>query len=201
MAFTMIDIIILVLVIASALMALLRGLTREVLTIIAWVVAALIAYLLFPYIRDTFRGFLTPPLTADVVGYTVLFVVMLIPSLLLANHVIRRFGHDDPGTLDRTGGAIFGIARGLFIVGGFYWLHSIVLEPGSVPSWIQDARLRPVVASVANMFPENIGGFSTPVFAQPPSEDTSRADENEDGGYARQERQNLDQLITTTSED
>ena len=201
MAFTMIDIIIIVLVIASALMALLRGLTREVLTIIAWVVAALIAYLLFPYIRDTFRGFLTPPLTADIVAYTVLFVVMLIPSLILANHVIRRFGHDDPGTLDRTGGVIFGVLRGLFIVGGFYWLHSIILEPGSVPSWIQDARLRPVVAGVANMFPDNIGGFNTPVFAQPQSDDTTRADENEDGGYARQERQNLDQLITTTSED
>jgi len=207
MAFTMVDIIILVIIIASALMALLRGLTREVLTIIAWVIAAFGAIVLLNSVRGIFRGMLTSDMIADVVAFVTLFLVILIPALLLANHVVRRFGHTDPGILDRTGGFIFGVARGLFIVGLGYWANAMILERGSVPPWIEDAKLRPIVVGVASIFPDRIGEFNAPAFQdrEAPEErrssvDESKSDESDDG-YGRNDRQSLDQLITTTSED
>ena len=207
MAFTMVDIIILVIIIASALMALLRGLTREVLTIIAWVIAAFGAIVLLNSVRGIFRDMLTNEMIADVVAFVAIFLIILIPALLLSNHVVRRFGHTDPGILDRTGGFIFGVARGLFIVGLGYWANAMILERGTEPFWIEDARLRPIVVGVAKIFPDRIGEFSAPAFQdgtetsnrrEPIEED--RTEENEDG-YGRNDRQSLDQLITTTSED
>ena len=190
------DIIIFTIIIASALMALLRGFVREVLTIIAWLGAAIAAIYLFPYVQPTARGFLNPPILADIAAFTVVFVVVLIPAFLFTSQLGWRFGRDNPGVLDRTGGFLFGVARGLFVVGLAYWVHSIILEPGTVPFWAKDSRLKGVIQTVAGMFPQNIDSIAAPA-----SSGGNDAQADDDSGYAQSERRGLDQLITTTTED
>ncbi len=202
MAFTLVDIIILVVVLASALMALMRGLTRELLTIIAWVAAAVFAIYVFPFVRGGARQFLNPPMVADIVSGGVLFLIVLIPALVAAAKISLRFGRDDPGVLDRTGGFIFGIVRGLFIVGLVYWANVRVLEAGSVPSWIENARLRPLVTAVAGIFPQGETNTARSDKDSKKSDKPSSSSSNDtESGYGQTDRSNLDELITTTSED
>ncbi len=129
MPLTMVDIVILVIVLISALMALLRGFVREMLTIVAWV-AALVAVIFFlPFVRPVARGILNPPLLADIVSIAIIFLIFLIPALFLTGRAGSRFGRDDPGVVDRLGGFVFGVARGLFIVGFVYWFTSQIMGP------------------------------------------------------------------------
>ncbi len=200
------DIIIIAVVLASGLMALLRGFVREVLTIIAWVGAAIIAIYLFPYLRPTARGILNPALLADVAAFSVIYLIVLIPAFILTTRVGRKFGRDDPGVLDRTGGFLFGVARGLFLVGLAFSVHAMVLDPGTVPSWTENSRLRPIILAVASIFPEDMNAITTssqsrrPTDSDPPANDSSSADEN-DEGYEPKDRRGLDQLITTTTDE
>ncbi|TDI64546.1 MAG: CvpA family protein [Alphaproteobacteria bacterium] len=206
MSLAVTDIIIIVVVLASGLMALLRGFVREVLTIIAWVGAAIIAIYLFPYLRPMARGILNPPLLADVASFAVLYLMVLIPAFILTSRVGRRFGRDNPGVLDRTGGFIFGVARGLFIVGLAFWVHAMVLDPGAVPSWAENSRLRPVILAVASIFPQDMGAIATSsqtrksTAPDPPADQATAADEK-DEGYKPEDRRSIDQLITTTTDE
>jgi len=200
MAFTLVDIIILVVVLASALMALMRGLAREVLTIVAWAAAAILTIYLFPYARGMTRGLLTSPIIADGVAMGAIFLAVLIPSLIVAAKVSSRFGRDDPGVLDRSGGFIFGVLRGLFIISLVYWANVRILEPGGVPSWIENAKLRPIVVAMSNIFPqEDTAPRSQTTNDTKKTKTPDRV--KKDTGYNQQERRNLDQLITTTSEE
>lgn len=206
MSLAVTDIIIIVVVLASGLMALLRGFVREVLTIIAWVGAAIIAIYLFPYLRPMARGILNPPLLADVAAFTMVYLIVLIPAFIFTSRVGRRFGRDDPGILDRTGGFIFGVARGLFIIGLAFWVHAMVLDPGAVPSWAENSRLRPVILAVAGIFPQDMDAISTSSqtrksTAPDPPTDQATADDENDEGYKPEDRRSIDQLITTTTDE
>ncbi len=201
MAFTLVDIIILVVVLASALMALMRGLAREILTIFAWLAAAVVTIYLFPYLRGGARGIFNPPILADAVAIGTIFLIVLIPSLIVAAKISLRFGRDDPGVLDRSGGFVFGALRGLFIIGLIYWANVRILEPNSVPGWIEGAKLRPVVIAISNIFPQ--GDSDTRSKSEQKTKQTSKKPDptKSDPGYDQKDRRNLDQLITTTSED
>ncbi len=206
MTFTSVDMIIIAIVLGSALMALLRGLTREILTIVAWVVAAIGAIYGFPMSRGIFREQLTNPMMADGAAFLVVFLVILIPALFLANHIIHRFNMADPGVLDRSGGFLFGVARGLFIIGLAYWANLQIMEEGTEPGWIQDAKLKPLVVSVAEMFPSELGALTNSTTSQndtpdPKTNQSSAKEEETDSGYDQNDRRGLDQLITTTSEE
>ncbi len=201
MAFTLVDIIILVIVLASALMALMRGLAREILTIIAWAAAAVVTIYFFPYARDAARGILNPPILADAVAMGVIFLAILIPSLIAAAKVSLRFGRDDPGVLDRSGGFLFGVVRGLFIIGLIYWANVRILEPGGVPGWIEDAKLRPVVIAMANIFPQADGETRSKPEQKSQKTDKKSDSPKSDSGYKQKDRRNLDRLIINSSED
>ncbi len=161
MPLTMVDIVILAIVLTSALMALLRGFVREVLSISAWLIAVVVAIYLFPFLRTAAREVLAPPLLADIIGFAAPFLIVLVPALILTNRAGSRLGRDNPGALDRSSGFVFGVARGLFIVGLVYWFNSVLSGPGEKAGWLENARLKPLIVAVANLFPEDINTLVT----------------------------------------
>ena len=205
----MVDIVILVIVLISALMALLRGFVREVLTIVAWVAAAVVAIYLFPVLAPMARTVLMPPVLADVASFGIAFIVFLIPALILTSRAGTRFGRDAPGIVDRLGGFAFGVARGLFVVGIAYYFTSQVMGPDNEDDWLANAQLRPLVQAMANLFPQDIGALATSSQnrsetegrQERPESKSSTNDDESDKGYGQTDRLGLDQLITTTNED
>jgi membrane protein required for colicin V production len=196
------DIIILVIVITSGLMALLRGFVREVLTIFAWFGAAAIAIYLFQFAKPAAEAIFNPPMLAGAAAFGVVFIVALIPLFILTTQIGRRLGRDDPGVIDRTGGLLFGIGRGLFLVGLAYWIHVMILEPGTMPFWAENSRLKPIIVGVGNLFPTDVNALTT-------SSETRSSTKNEDDSKKSEakkddedyDRRGLEQLITTTSDD
>ena len=198
------DIIILVIVITSGLMALLRGFVREVLTIFAWFGAAAIAIYLFGFVKPLARAIFNPPMLADVSAFLIVFLVALVPLFILTTQIGRRLGRDNPGVIDRTGGFLFGVARGLFLVGLAYWIHVMILEPGAIPFWAENSRLKPLIVGVGNLFPQDIDSLATSsetLSTRQERKAPDSRDADDDDGYAQKDRQGLDQLITTTTDD
>ena len=92
---TSVDLAVLAVMFVSGLLAFSRGLVREVLSIGAWVGAAVIAITFLPAIRPLAGPYMPSPEWTDPAGYIVLFLVSLIVLSLIAKTIggaVRSLG-------------------------------------------------------------------------------------------------------------
>lgn len=149
---TLFDGIVIGVLFISSVLALLRGFTNEVLSILAWVVGALAALWLFPYATPLFRPMISPDWLAAAAAALAIFIAgyVLVAAFTVrwADHLLAL--HEQAEMLDRTLGFLFGLLRGLLIVTvAFLFFNWLVPDPADQPDWIRNARLRPLVESSA----------------------------------------------------
>ena len=113
---TVIDIIVLVIVGVSIAFGVWRGLVREVLALVAWAGAFLLANLLAPDAAKLLPQGMASEEIRLLVSFVVVFIVALVGlsvAALLASKVVKVVGL---GAADRVVGGVFGLARGLLLV-------------------------------------------------------------------------------------
>lgn len=134
----------------SALVALIRGMTREVLALATWVGAVVVAWFGFPYAQELAQKTIAEPWLASGAALALVFLVPLIGFKVVAQILGSHLPGGVFGTLDRAIGVGFGLARGALIVCAAYLGLSMVLEPASHPPWVTQARSLPLVRSGAD---------------------------------------------------
>ena len=111
-----VDLAILVIVAVSALISLIRGLIREVLSLISWILALWVALTFSRGLAALFESQITIPSGRLTIAFVVLFVgTLLITGIInfLIGKLVAQTGLT--GT-DRALGSLFGIARGIAMV-------------------------------------------------------------------------------------
>ena len=136
------------------LLALVRGLVRESLSIIVWIVAAMIAYVAFPELRSFAGDYIPNMWIADAATLIVVFVAPLICLKIVAMVIAETVPRGLLGTLDRLLGAGYGFLRGAFLVSLAYLGLNLINEPDFHPTWIKEARLLPYVNDGAELLVE-----------------------------------------------
>lgn len=138
-----IDIVVVVVLLFSAAVSFWRGLIREVLTIAGIAGGIISAYVCGPLLAPTMRGWfgvvegedpqmlfgpLSYEMAADATAYVAIFVVVVI-VLSFVSHFISEFvRHIGLGALDRTLGVLFGLARGMLLLGLVHFIVSYALS-------------------------------------------------------------------------
>ncbi len=160
MGLTILDMIVLGAVALSALLATVRGFTREVLSIAAWVTAAVAAFYLHPSLTPFVKQHIKQDTVALVIAIAAIFLITLVVVSLITARISDFVLDSRIGALDRTLGLGFGVARGalLAVVG---WLLWTTLVPESrQPQWVKEARTRPMLESSGRsllaMLPQDI---------------------------------------------
>lgn len=228
MPFSWLDIILIAIMFVSGFLAMLRGLTREVLSILSWAVAALATLYLFPQYQAQAREYIEPPLLADGVLAAGIFLVVLIVVSLITARLSDSVLDSRIGALDRTLGFIFGLARGLVLVVIAYLFFSWLVPEETQPPWIREARSLPVIEAtgraIVSLLPEDpsaaLPGSTTPqedpaspdepvvpdepAGSEPPGDPDQRTDAGAmdsaaSQGYASGARRGLDQLTESAS--
>src|SRR6185369_8364075 len=201
----------------SALLAFGRGLVREVLSIGAWVAAALAALWGFPYAKDIARKYISITILADVVTATAIFLVTLIVCAAISHSIARNVRGSTFGALDRSLGLLFGLLRGAVLICFAYLLFTwAVPNEADQPDVIKEARSRPLIASGADilrsLLPQGAldKGAAAAADARRQLEDQAKqqmlqgidqpapkpaAEPKQDPGYNANERKDLDRLI------
>lgn len=113
---TWVDYAVLAVLGVSAMLGLWRGFVREVLALVGWIVAGVIAVLFAPHIAAVMPIDFATPLVRHLLGAAVIFVLVLVVAALagaLLSKLVRAVGL---GPLDRTLGGMFGFVRGGVIV-------------------------------------------------------------------------------------
>lgn len=166
MPLTGLDIALAVIMLISGFLAMVRGLTREVLSIVSWAVAAIVPLYLYFYKGDLWLSMLQYILQyfdkrpyADLLLGGIIFIIVLIIVGLICARVSDSVLDSRVGALDRTLGFIFGLARGFALVVIAYYIFSGFVPAENQPQWISEARSLPVLVqtgeSIASLLPEN----------------------------------------------
>ena len=208
----LIDILVALIIILSALLAFGRGAAREILGIGAWVGAGVATFFAFPHARPIARDLISDSiLIADVVAGVAVFVVVLVILTIINQIVSGRIQRSRGGALDRTLGFIFGILRGAALVCIAYMLFGSVVPQSDWPPWVDEARTLPYikqgVAALQEVVPEEVAEEGTRHIEETFEDGRERsvkeltepvpADrQEEDGetGYSDRERNQLDGL-------
>src|ERR1700722_635864 len=111
------DILIILVLLGSTLIGVLRGFVREAASLVFWIIAIWAAWKFGPLVEPHLGGVLADPKVAPWVGrLCVLVLVLLIGWVvgMLLSYLTRSLGL---GVMDRVIGVLFGIVRGMVLVG------------------------------------------------------------------------------------
>lgn len=159
MPMTWFDAILIVLMFISGFLAMLRGFTREVLSIMSWALAAVATLYFLPMYKDKAAELIQPEMLAMVILAGGIFVSVLVIVSLVTARLSDRVLDSRVGALDRTLGFVFGLGRGLILVVIAYLLFSWLVQKENQPQWIQEARSLSLIEStgevILSLLPEN----------------------------------------------
>ena len=122
--FSYVDLVVVLIVLVSMGYAIWRGFVSETLSIFAWAAAAFAALYFGPVIGPLARGLVSPQWIGTVASYVVVFLLVLIPLSFISFRFAQNVHNSPVGALDRALGGIFGVVRGLAIVGIAYIVFS-----------------------------------------------------------------------------
>lgn len=177
MVVTGLDVILVVVVLVSALLAMTRGFSREMFSIASWVISAAAALYVYLRFRDDFQrefGF-DPAIIGDAILVGGVFVITLIVFSFLTMRLSDKVMESKAGALDRTLGFIFGAVRGLLLVVVAYFLYASLVPLENQPSWVAEARSRPLIEAtgetVIGWFPQDLELVVREFLARPTGDD------------------------------
>ena len=211
MPIAILDGILIFIMLVSALLAMIRGFTREVFSIASWVAAAMVTYFYWEDARPFVQEYISDEnlsLGATVAG---LFFITLIAVSLITKQISDFILDSRVGPLDRTLGFIFGAVRGLALVVIALLFVNFFIAPDRQPVWIADARSKPwldsIGADLLNRLPEDPEAAIMERFRsddaerQAPPQTQGNTESNAQGGNIAEEDQNaLTRQLNSTNQ-
>ncbi len=135
------DFAIIAIIIISTLISLIRGFVREILSLITWAAAFIVAFKFCAAVASLFQPYIDNPSIRLAIGFALLFFVVLIIGDLISYMIARFASNKGLSTIDRSFGMIFGFLRGVLLVAVLLLLAS--LGSSSQDQWYQSSYLIP----------------------------------------------------------
>lgn len=150
---TVLDYIYVGVILASTIWATIRGGVFETIATLSWVVAAVSARFASPWLDGLFQSWFDLPESTVgtlVASYFVIFFAVLILVGFVNQKLRDKIQDSIMNVTDKTLGVIFGIIRGVIVMGGFYWgALWYYSDMPTLPQWLAQARTRPIMQMTA----------------------------------------------------
>jgi membrane protein required for colicin V production len=143
-----VDYIIVVIVVVSAIMGLVRGLLREAIAVITWFLAIVLAWSFAPSLEPLLGGVLEGSPLRIWAARVIIFVGILLLGGAIGVIVTHYVRVSMFAGMDKFLGFVFGIIRGVVIVGAFT-IAVQALRMDEDPRW-KNSRLMPYASGVAD---------------------------------------------------
>ena len=169
-----VDILVLAVLLISALIAFLRGFIREILTITGVVGGLAAAYFGGPMLQPQMRiwfgveedveperlfGILPYDIVADALSYGLIFIVVVIALSIMSHFLAEGAKNIGLGAVDRTLGFVFGLLRGIVLLGLLYLPVYLFIDEESKTAWFGSSKthlyLEQTAGAMAEFIPES----------------------------------------------
>ncbi|MEB8386067.1 CvpA family protein [Rhodobacteraceae bacterium KMM 6894] len=144
--FTIIDGVVALVIVLSALLAYSRGFVRESLAIAGWIVAGILAFMFAPQVEPLVTEIpVIGEFIADscelsmITAFAVVFAIALIVASLITPLFSSLVQRSALGGIDQGIGFVFGVARGILLVAVAYFVYDTVVTSQSI-QMIDDSR-------------------------------------------------------------
>ena len=150
---TGLDYIYIGILLASTIWATIRGGIYETVATLSWVVAAVTARFVSPMLDGLLQswfGLAESTVGTLVASYFIVFFIILLITGFFNQKLRDRIQASVMNVTDHTLGVIFGIVRGVVVMGVAYWIALwYYSDAPRMPHWIEDARTRPIMQMTA----------------------------------------------------
>ena len=159
MPITLLDGLVFAVTLFSAVLAMVRGFSREVLAVVSWAAAAFAAYKFYPTLLPFVQRYVSNDDVALIISAAVIFIVVLIVVSVITMKIADFIIDSRIGALDRTLGFLFGAARGILLVAVAMLFFNWLVAPPQQPEWVANAKSKPMLDSLGdqlvNLLPED----------------------------------------------
>ena len=157
----LVDYAVLVVLLVSALFSTLRGMTREFLGIVGWVVSVFVAKLSAPALEPLISDIINVEGLAAALSWALPFAITVVVWFVIASLMSPSLKRAGLGSLDRWLGVIFGFVRGYVIVLIAYMTAVVALDgesklPDIVTESYSTPYMRQSVHSLSGVIPEDM---------------------------------------------
>ena len=135
------DLAILAVLLLSTLFAFLRGVVRELIALVAWVVGFVGAVAFAPTVGAWIPEIPGYPAVRYLIAFAVILIAALVIGAIIAGPLARVIRAAGLGFVDRFLGSIFGMLRGLLVIVGFVLVAGLTTLPRA--DWWQNSALVP----------------------------------------------------------
>ncbi|OUS22033.1 colicin V production CvpA [Rhodobacterales bacterium 59_46_T64] len=169
--FTIIDGVVALVIVLSALLAYTRGFVREGLAIAGWIVAGILAFMFAPQVEPLVKEvpvvgeFISDSCELSMIaGFAVVFAIALVIASLFTPMLSSLVQRSALGGLDQGLGFLFGVARGILLVAIAFFVYETVITSQNI-TMIDDSRSAQVFGrmsgKIENSDPEQAMGWIT----------------------------------------
>jgi membrane protein required for colicin V production len=146
------DVIAILVILASAAAGWVRGGTREIITLLSFVLAAFLALVTLPLTAPLGRALVDPDWMGTIAAAIVAFLAVYFGIRLFGSILSKRAqAHPRLGGIDRILGIFIGAARSLVLLGAVHLVIVAAMPGEKTPRWLSEAALRPVTAGAARL--------------------------------------------------
>lgn len=172
---TYLDAALLAVCLISGLLAMYRGVTREVLSIVSWIVAAgAVLYFVLrhkKFAEEMAQQMGTKVEIAQVAVGSVIFLIVLVIVHLITARMSDAILDSRVGMIDRVLGFVFGVVRGfVLVVIPYMFYEAFFPEPKQQLPWVREAKSLPYIKSTGNSFRALLVRYIPSQSAPPPGE-------------------------------
>ena len=157
----LVDYAVVIVLVVSALFSTLRGMTREFLGILGWVISVFVAKLSAPALEPVIADIINIEGLSAALSWALPFAITVVVWFVIASLMSPGLKRAGLGSLDRWLGVIFGLARGYVIVLIAYMTAVVALDgEGKLPNIVTEAYstpyMRQSVHSLSGVIPEDM---------------------------------------------
>ncbi|MBX9459947.1 MAG: CvpA family protein [Brevundimonas sp.] len=144
------DVIAILVILASAAAGWVRGGTREIITLLSFVLAAFIALVALPLTAPVGRALVDPDWAGTILAAVTSFLLIYFGIRIFGSVLSKRAqAHPQLGGIDRFVGVFVGAGRALVLLGAIHLVIVAAMPGEKTPRWLSEAALRPLTAGAA----------------------------------------------------
>lgn len=161
MSITILDIVVIVVILISAILAMVRGLTREILSLASWGIAAAAGAFLHPTLVPFVRQYVSSDAGSKIISGAAIFFVALIVASYITMKISDFIIDSRVGAIDRALGFIFGAVRGFLLLIISLWFFNFLVP--KAPDWVSNAVSEPILQDsgekLISLLPKDLEGW------------------------------------------
>ena len=161
-------------VLASAAVGWIRGGLREIVSLLGFMLAVVLALISLPLTSRLGRALIDPDWAGTLFAAILAFLILYF-GIRLLGAALSKGAHAHPtlGGVDRLIGLIVGIGRALVLLGTIHLVIVAAMPGERTPRWLSEAVVQPVSAGAARVIQKVLPGIGRGVDAITPVVDSS----------------------------